>query len=274
MQPNPSQSFYPKRSTLGFTLLEMMLVLLITTLLVGVIFGIVRSVTQFSDSLATEQKSDARLYGLTEMMQSTFRSLPAHAVVRLQIKQVGTTYLSELTLIDAPAALTQQVGSVTVLATEETASGYLRLVLKIYSHQEALDKEQGRQDGGVSVVLLDDISHLEWRFYQAETEQWIPVWNENLSLAPLLTSLLADPLQQLESDTDSDAEGDSSPEDNPTPSLPLPTKPPSISNIPGIGGKTGANADTARPNLIELILSRGIDEKQRWVFWVPPIKKQ
>jgi len=181
-----------RASTQGFTLLEMIMVMFILTLLLGAVFGIVQGTVQLTDDMTLEQERDARERGFTQFCERTFRSLPAQASVRLRVRQQGNRYLSELAFKDAPIAFSSTgAGStgLTVLQTEEAPGGYLRVILKWLTNEEAVAWERGDSDaGGVKLLLLENVAVCEWKFYNSRSREWEPVWNDRISLMPPSTN--------------------------------------------------------------------------------------
>lgn len=230
----------------GFTLLEMVIVLLIVSLLIGAIFNIVGGVTQLASSMNAEQEKDARLHALVHLFRRTLLELPPNALVRLRTKQTGTRYLSQLALRGAPSPVNGDTTGVTVFQTEDTPDGYQRLVLRSLNPAQALAWEKGDTTAGLRVPLMDNVAKLEWRFFNTISGEWEPLWNERLDLVEL--------------------------------NYPAALSPPPGTQIIGAAGPqdaTGAPIATAatvgrRPGLIELVLALGAEKPQRWVFWTAP----
>lgn len=249
----------------GFTLLEMVLCMFILSLLVSAVFMIVNSVTQLSSDLATEQLRDARTHSFVELGTRAFRSLPPEAMVRLRTKGSSGRYLSQLVLAGIPSPVSGAGGAITVLETEQATDGYMRLVLRSLTQEQALAWEKGDSSAGVRVVLLENMATLEWKFFNQRSGEWEPLWNDKLDLAAVLQPGAGlDPGPQLPATPDGSASpqqpGDGTAPPERTPGLP---NDPSLQ--PGLSSPAGL-----RPSLIELRLAFGSEPPQRWLLWTPP----
>ncbi len=261
---NSSFGIRHSRSVRGFTLLEMTLALFIFSLLMVAVFTIVRAVTQLSTDLTNEQQRDARIHGFVEMATRLFRSLPPEAMVRLRTKQAGRGYLSQLVLAGSPSPVTGAGGGVTVLETEEAPDGYLRLVLRSLTQEQAIAWDKGDSSAGVRVALLDNIASLEWKFFNPLSGEWEPVLNEKLNLANVLQ---AGDMMGADSTPPPTPGADGNPQPPADPANPNP--------ITGTGGADGLNAGLAsaagrRPTMVELKFAFGVEEPQKWTLWTPP----
>lgn len=235
----------PSSGRAGFTLIEMMVVMLVLSLLLGAIVAIVRGTVQLTDEVSVAQANEARLHGLVQLCERTFRALPGHAIVRLRTTQTGNRYLTQLIFTSAPPLLASQgaLNDVTVWETEETPDGYLRLQMHCMGMDEVIAWEEGNKSIGVKILMLENITSLEWRFLNDASGQWESVWNDQMLLSSLSTSTSRNLVER--ADTPRTAENSSS-----------------------LGSEAG-DAVVARPGLIELKLAQGTDEPQRWIFWVP-----
>ncbi|MFZ4763849.1 MAG: type II secretion system protein [Roseimicrobium sp.] len=247
----------PKRLARGFTLLEMVLVMFILALLVGAVFGIVRGVTQLASDLTEAQKVDARTHGFIELCARTFRGLAPGAVVRLRTKQTGGRYLSQLVLAGTLSPLNGASDGVTVLETEEAPDGYLRVNLRSLTVEQALNWDKGDTSAGVRVLLMEGVATLEWRFFNPQSNEWEPLWNDKLALATALTP----PEPQFNV-----APPQADPQGNPG------SAPPDGGLVPPGGAAAPPSITNAgpRPTLVELRFSLGAELEQKWVFWTPP----
>jgi len=184
----------------GFTLLEMMMVMFILTLLLGAVFGIVQGTVQLTDDMTLEQERDARQRGFTQFCERTFRNLPAQATVRMRVKRTGSRYLSQLVLKDAPIAFASNgagATGLTILETEEAPDGYLRVVLKWLTPEEVNAWEQGDSSvGQQKLLLLENVAVCEFKFYNPQSREWEPVWNDKISLIQQVTDVDGSPASQ------------------------------------------------------------------------------
>lgn len=171
-----------KHRNQGFTLLEIIMAVFVMSALIGGIFAVVSGTVQLTSEMAQMQQEDARAHGLQRLCERVFTGLPAHGQVRLRTKQLGSRYLGQLALRHAPQifGMERRTGrGLTLLETEEMPGGYLRLVMRWFTEEQAGTWEQGKSEEGQSrLVLMENINVLEWRFYNSESQQWEPVWNE------------------------------------------------------------------------------------------------
>jgi hypothetical protein len=229
----------------------MIMVMFITSVLVGAIFGIVTALTQLTQNLTTSQQRDARRHAFVELCSRSLRNLPPNAMMRLRTREDGGLYTTELALGDAPSLLSASAGPFTVLETETTVDGYLRLVVRSLSEEQLLAWEMGNKSLGTRVVLLENVRMLEWLVFQPQTRQWISMWNEGMPLTAMRETPRSAPQPP---------QGSQAPGENPSP--PPPAEPPQEA--------VNALARPQRPTLVELRFAMGNEPPQRWVFWVPP----
>ena len=246
----------------GFTLLEIILSMALVSVLLGSVFAIVSGTTQMASEVQREQDHDAQSFSFAQLCTRTFRGLNGNGQVRLRVKESGRHYLGQLSIINAPSVLGAAGNVLLVIETEEATSGYMRIVLKTYSPKNALafEASNGRGvDPDQRLVLLDNVSHCDWRVLNPNTGEWETLLNDKINYSTLLTGQI--PGLQLSSPA-------SAP---PTVALPTGTDP-----MQAVNGQPAASSVDAmlglgtRPGLIDLSLSFGSDPPQRFVFWVPP----
>lgn len=159
----------------------------VMSMLIGSIFAVVSGTVQLTSEMSQVQQEDAREHGLQRLCERLFTGLPAHGQVRLRSKQIGSRYLGQLALRHAPQifGVERRTGrGLTLLETEEMPDGYLRLVMRWFTEEQMGAWEQGKSEEGQSkLVLMENISSLEWRFYNADSQQWEPLWNERQNFA-------------------------------------------------------------------------------------------
>ncbi len=232
----------------GFTLLEIMMAMMIVSLLLVAVFGIVGGTTQMASELEHEQEKDAQTHSFAQFCERTFRSLPGGGAVRLRVKQNGNHYLSEIGLKSAPSPFLGTVGAgngLTLLQTEETPDGYLRVVVKYLGPKEARAFENG--DAAASgtqqrLVLMENIAKCEWKFFNPRTEEWETVWNEKVKFDfPLPNDELG---------------GGQTPSDR--------------NGLVHTGIGTFQLAPPLRAGLISLDLISGGEAPRHFIFWMPP----
>jgi prepilin-type N-terminal cleavage/methylation domain-containing protein len=240
------------RREVGFTLLEMVVVMFITALLASAIFGIVNAVTQLTQDLTTSQQRESRTHAFVELCSRSLRGLPPSAMVRLRTKESGNLYITQLALGDAPSPMGVSAGPFTSLETEVTTSGYLRLVARSLTEEQLLAWELGESNLGTRVVLLENLRMLEWQVFHPQTLQWQHVWNEGM---PLTAMRSPDQMQ--------DQAGAPPPPAGAPPAGGAPPPPPPTDQAGNEFGRP------LRPSLVELRFALGNEPPQRWIFWVP-----
>ncbi|RBP35342.1 prepilin-type N-terminal cleavage/methylation domain-containing protein [Roseimicrobium gellanilyticum] len=242
-----------RRSGNGFTLLEMIMVLLITSMLISAVFGIVNAVTILTHDLTTSQQRESRTHAFVELCARSLRSLPADAMLRLRTRQDGGLYTTQLALADAPSPLSASAGPFTVLETEVTSEGYLRLVVRSIPEDQVLAWEMGESTVGTRLVLLENVRMLEWLVFNPTTLQWQTVWNERMPLTAM---------RELAKNANPGR-----PQGPQAPGADAPAPPPSIPQ--DVQEAVNALGRPQRPGLMELRFAIGNEAPQRWVFWVP-----
>jgi hypothetical protein len=97
--------------------------------------------------------------------------------------------------------------------------------------------------------LLEDVARLEWKFFNPQSNEWEPVWNQNVTFT-------------------------SPAEDSSLPTSGGQTPPPGAAPAPAPpaagGGSLQIFGAGQRPGLIELTLAQRAEPPRRFVFWVPP----
>ncbi len=249
-----------------------MLVLFVTVLLVGTVFGIVHAVTSFATVQKDEQRLDARQAGLSELFRRTFQNLPAEAFVRLRNRGGSGSYEGELAIAHAPSMVASAAGGVSIWELQRGPDGYARLLMRILSREQVLAWEGGDRSVGSQIVMIEGLSRFEWRFYNDVSQEWEPLWNEKLKLPDKPPAALAMP------EVATLNPGSPSPDDKDKATDP---------EVPGLDAKDGstknepekaqvniprAQTQGKRPSLIELIFAQIGGEPQRRIFWVPPLQ--
>lgn len=226
----------------GFTLLEVVIVLAIVAMLLSVIFSIAQGTLTLSDDIQRHQRRESRLYAYIDFCEHLFSDLPATAALNLQTTQDGSAYLSKLEFQNISSPFDGAPGQIVTLQTEPATGGGLSLVLssrKMPNPQLPLAQQQGTE---FKVVLFDNVSQCAWRAFDSASNQWAPLWHEQL---PILT---------------------------PAP-VPTPPAPPPTTGSPPVVAAPSIAAPPVRslhPPMLELLFATGIDPSRRWVFWIPP----
>jgi prepilin-type N-terminal cleavage/methylation domain-containing protein len=178
----------------GFSLIEVVLAVALISLLVGGVYAIARGAVQVSGKVVRNQQQSMNVHSFIELCRRNFEAMQGNAKVELITEGLSGSARSELVFTDYPMGFTWSgvpAGSAAVIMrTDRTSSGAYRVSLQY------LDEEQNEQrqsalapaDLGVTLPLLDDIRSLQWRFWDARTEEWEEVW-EDANLRPSLVEL-------------------------------------------------------------------------------------
>lgn len=158
---------HPRRHS-GFTLLEVVIVLVIVALLLSVIFSIAQGTLTLADDIRRAQRRESRQQAFTGFCEQLFAGLPAGAAMKLRTTQDGGQYLIKLELANVPSPFDGSPNQLVTLFTESLPGGGLRLLLSCQKNAEA--------EPTVSVVLFDELALCEWRAFDPATRQWTTVW--------------------------------------------------------------------------------------------------
>ena len=172
-------------STVGFTLIEMVVALSIFVLLIAGIFAIANGTLELSSDLVYAQERALMRQNLIEFLRKSFRTLPGDATLDLKVKSVGNTYLPTLTVYNggtsfSPGPPLSPDSSIEVYV-EERPGGYLRIGLRGLDADQTFAAKQGRPakvDKSAELPLLDNVGRFEWRFFDARANQWVNYWKE------------------------------------------------------------------------------------------------
>lgn len=198
-----------RRGTLlrcGFTLIEMVLSLAILGLLVGGIFAISSGSLRMSREL-TETQERAMLHDhFLEFCRRSFRQLPSHAKLSLELQSAGGYYLPSL-VVDDPGPAFAPFGAMPpdarlVLAITGQRGGGLTATLQAWQPEEARAARANRSAArpqSAPLPLLDRLTRCEWRFLDARTQRWETVWKEaeRPRLAELTLALDQEPPERI-----------------------------------------------------------------------------
>jgi hypothetical protein len=176
-------------------MLEMVLALGVFTLLIAGIFAITQGTMELSNDIAIAQDRALLRQNFREFMRRSFRTLPAGSEVRLSVRPRGGTYVPTINVVNGGSSFTPGPAlppdtSVEIYA-EERPGGYLRVALRTLDVRQTNAFRSGQamrySRNEPTVVLLDNVSRFEWRFYDAATNRWENNWKE--ARRPLLAEM-------------------------------------------------------------------------------------
>ena len=99
-----------RRTTRGFTLFEMVVVLAIFVLLAGGIYATVNAAVRATATLTEENLQIQRLNAFVSLVRRTFHNLPANARFAGGVRAEGGDGFPEITLRDAPGVFAWGMG--------------------------------------------------------------------------------------------------------------------------------------------------------------------
>ncbi len=162
----------------AFTLLEMILVMVLTGLLAVSAFALTNAAIEMSAEVGKDQQRTLEIQRCLEVFRRHLESLPGNARFELLSEDTGTDSLSELRLYDVPEAF--QVGGgiarsdAVSIISEEMEDESIGLSLRYDTFGE-------REDDVVSryLSLMEGLADVVWRFYSPLDEDWLTEWEES-----------------------------------------------------------------------------------------------
>lgn len=174
----------------GFTLFEMIVVVLIFVLLAGGIYATVNAAVRASATLADENLRTQRINAFVSLLRGTFHNLPATARVSGGVRSDGGRAVPELVLKDAPGVFAWgsgngAAGMVLLSARPRLGGGrefsLLSLPASLQESEVSLAIERGRW-----LRLLPDVRNARWRFFDPSVDDWVEEWTEEAARPTLL----------------------------------------------------------------------------------------
>lgn len=173
----------------GFTMIEMVVVLVIFVLLAGGIYTVVNAAIGASAVLSEENLRSQRLTAFVSLLRRTFHNLPATAQISGGVRADGSG-VPEIVLRDAPGVFAwgtggPAAGTVFLAAVPRLGGGAQFSLLSL----PASLGEQERRDAvreGKWLKLLPDLRDARWRFYDEAQQDWREDWPEGTGRPPLV----------------------------------------------------------------------------------------
>jgi type II secretory pathway pseudopilin PulG len=184
-----------KRSTsiCAFTLLEVILAMSVLALLVGMLWTVVKSSVGSAYYIEQSQIEQQQYVALNSFLENLFRKIPAEAQITSRLKDQGSQGLSLLYLTNAPGAISMlnQGASLdtVILGAREQIGGYVQFSL--YTSASSIDKG-GNDNEFPPLDLIKDLASIQWRYFDARTQQWMLDWLDG-STKPALVELTLKP---------------------------------------------------------------------------------
>ena len=166
-----------RASNAGFSLLELIIVLLIVALVLGAVHTVADGTITLADNVSKAQQRDGREQAFITFGERLFAALPVTAALNLKTTQDGSDYLTALELHGVPSPFNGAPDFVLTLFTETMPGGGLRLMLGL----RPVEKEGQPQLESApqsQFVLFENLADCEWRAFDPATRQWATLWVE------------------------------------------------------------------------------------------------
>ncbi|MEX1048071.1 MAG: type II secretion system protein GspJ [Akkermansiaceae bacterium] len=170
----------------GFTLLELMLVILLLTILVGMVFSTARSSLALGNTIVQTQNEEMLHQAFFELLSQRFSGLPGNTRFDLQVEDSGSHYISDLTLQNVPLSFTwggqARIAKAVQLSTVKRRSGFLDIVLRYYENEILEGATSSFGSSAISdepfaeIILLEDVAYFEWRVLDGRSMEWTYDW--------------------------------------------------------------------------------------------------
>jgi hypothetical protein len=161
--------------------------MLLLSIIVGMVFSTARTSLALGNTIVQTQNEEMLHQSFFELLHQRFSSLPGDARLDLQVKKVGSQYLSDLTLQNVPLSFTwggqERIAKAVQISTVKRRSGYLDIVLRYYENEILQDPNSPmtgnlpEQKPFAEIVLLEDVAYFEWRVLDGRTMEWQYDWN-------------------------------------------------------------------------------------------------
>jgi prepilin-type N-terminal cleavage/methylation domain-containing protein len=183
-----------KRRTLhrvcaGFTLFEMIVVIMIFVLMAGGIYTTVSAAVQASATLSEENLRTQRLNAYVSLLRRTFHNLPATAKISGGVR-AGGEGIPEVVLRDAPGVFAWGSGGpsagTVVLAARPRLGGGREFSLLFMPASLGEVERRDALDRGRWLRLLPDMRSARWRFFNPSLQDWVEDWPEGGDRPPLV----------------------------------------------------------------------------------------
>ncbi len=170
-----------------------MLAIMVLALLVGMLWTVVKSSISSAHYIEQIQIEQQQYAALNSFLENLFRKIPAEAEITSRLREQSSQGLSLLYLKNAPGAismLNQGVNLDTlVLGAREQIGGYVQFSL--YTSASSVDAAPGDNEPP-PLDLIKDLANIQWRYYDARTQQWMVDWLDG-STKPALVELTLTP---------------------------------------------------------------------------------
>jgi prepilin-type N-terminal cleavage/methylation domain-containing protein len=167
------------RPKTGFTLLEVILAISIMAILIGSVFTITNSSVLLSQSIVQNQTEYRHKAAFEEYIETLFINLPYDATLELSEDEYGR---QALTIKNPgtyfPSFQNDQYASSFLTSIVKNRDGLLDLRT---SWSSIKDSELNDPDHQQSLILMGDLTNIEWEIYSTKDKEWYPSWNTDLA---------------------------------------------------------------------------------------------
>jgi prepilin-type N-terminal cleavage/methylation domain-containing protein len=161
----------------GFTLLEVVVVLVIVALVLSAVYSLASGTLTLADDVQRGQRRDSREQAFATFCEHLMMELPSTAALNLKTTQEGGLYLCALELEPVPSPFDATPDCKLTLFTEAMTGGGLRLMLSV--------QKSNREQPEIRVMLFENLTECGWRVFDTGSEHWTTVWNEDTDQAGL-----------------------------------------------------------------------------------------
>lgn len=173
----------------GFTLFEMIVVVMIFVLMAGGIYTTVSAAVQASAMLSEENLRTQRLNAFVSLLRRTFHNLPATARISGGAGTDGEG-IPQIVLRDAPGVFAWGSGGpasgTVVLAARERLGGGREFSLMLLPSSLGEMERRDAMESGRWLRLLPDLRSARWRFFDPAQQDWVEEWIEGGDRPPLV----------------------------------------------------------------------------------------
>lgn len=173
----------------GFTLFEMIVVVMIFVLMAGGIYATVSAAVQASSLLSEENLRTQRLNAFVSLLRRTFHNLPATARISGGVGTDGEG-LPQIVLRDAPGVFAWGSGGpsagTVILAARPRLGGGREFSLMLLPSSLGEIERRDALDGGKWLRLVPDLRAARWRFFNPSLQDWAEEWPEGGERPPLV----------------------------------------------------------------------------------------
>lgn len=173
----------------GFTLFEMIVVIMIFVLMAGGIYATVSAAVQASAMLSEENLRTQRLNAFVSLLRRTFHNLPATADISGGVRADGEG-VPEIVLRDAPGVFAWGSGGpsagTVVLAARPRLGGGREFSLLLMPSSLGEMERRDALDRGSWLRLVPDLRAARWRFFDPAQQDWVEEWPEGGDRPPLV----------------------------------------------------------------------------------------